>query len=69
LTVIDVAVAGGEAGLHQIAFGSDDAPRVVEIEGPVARIGECAIRHQDLEKAVTADRRVETVSGRGQIAL
>ena len=59
----------GDGGLHQIAFGGDDAALVIHLERAVARIAERAVGHQDLEPAGALNGDIERVAGLRQRAL
>ena len=56
-------------GLHDIALGGDDTALRILLERAVARVAESAVRHLDLEPAVTLDRDVERIAGLRQRAL
>src|SRR6185312_15430215 len=55
--------------LHQIAECIDHLALGVDLETAVARVGDLAGRHQDLEKAGTVNREIERVAGLLQAAL
>ena len=68
----DAGGAGGhglKTALHGIAVAGDDAALRIRLERAVARVGERAVGHLHLKKAVALDRDVQVVAGLGQIAL
>src|SRR5205823_4141107 len=59
----------GDAGLNETSLRRDDAALRVHLERAVARVGESAVRIEDLEEALAADRDVKIIAGGQQRAL